>query len=252
MVTYDRHYIDSFHTRGFIPRIKVKDEAEAEKVRQEWNALETREGLRGEAYSTTHSRHLDQRFVWELVRDPAILDAVEPLIGPDILLFGTRFFCKYGGDRHHRVSWHQDLDSWGLEPPIALTVWYAVDESDEGNGCMLVLPGSHRGRLREHDTSADAGNMLGRGQHLDLGEKEVAAAVPIVLAPGEISIHDGALVHASMPNESARRRCGLAIRYVPTRVRQRADLAKSPLSKAVLVRGRDDAMNFGANPPPFT
>jgi ectoine hydroxylase-related dioxygenase (phytanoyl-CoA dioxygenase family) len=190
--------------------------------------------------------------VWDLATAPAILDCVEPLVGPDILLFGSRFFCKYGPDTSHRVSWHQDLDSWGLEPPVAVTVWYAIDRSDEENGCMQVIPGSHRGApLRKHRTGADEGNMLGRGQHLRLDGQEVASARPVVLDPGEISIHDGALMHASMPNATDRRRCGLAIRYVPCHVRQRADLAKSPLSAAILVRGQDRQRHFGRHPRPF-
>lgn len=248
---YDEKYVQSFQAQGFVDRLRVKGSADAEEVRRKWNELEYAEGFRAEGYTTTHSRHLDQRFVWDLATDPAILDAVKPLIGPDILLFGSRFFCKYGEDGRHRVSWHQDLDSWALTPSVAVTVWYAVDESDEQNGCMKVIPGSHRRPLREHDTSEDAGNILGRGQHLDLDEREVATAVPIVLEPGEISIHDGGLIHSSMANMSQRRRCGLAIRYVPSHVKQRSELAKSPLSKAILVRGHDSAKNFGVNTPPF-
>jgi len=241
-----------FRKRGVVAGIRVKSASEAEMLQSMWNALEAEEGFQTGAYSTTHSRHLDCRFVWELVSSPTILDHVEKLIGPDILLFGSRFFCKYGPDAKYRVSWHQDIDSWGLEPPVAVTVWYAVDRSDMQNGCMQVIPGSHRtAALREHETSPDEGNILGRRQHLDIGTGELMLAQPIVLDAGEISIHDGALIHASMPNTSDRRRCGLAIRYVPCHVRQRPELAKSPPSKAILVRGTDKYKNFGASCRPF-
>ncbi|KAA9381409.1 phytanoyl-CoA dioxygenase family protein [Microbispora cellulosiformans] len=247
---YGDDFVESFRVQGFVSGIRVRDRQGADAVRECWDALEAAEDLPANGYSTTHSRHLDQRFVWDLACDPKILDPVEALIGENILLFGTRFFCKYGDSGRHRVSWHQDLDSWALTPPVAVTVWYAVDDSTEQNGCMQVIPGSHRAELRRHDTTADNGNILGRGQHLHLTEEEKASAVPVVLNAGEISIHDGALLHASMPNLSNRRRCGLAIRYVPAHVRQHADLAKSPPSKAILVRGCDRVKNFGVNHAP--
>ena len=247
---FDGSFVASFQALGFVKGIDVHSAASAADVCSAWNELEAAEGLRDQGYSTAHSRHLDQRFVWELAVNSTILDSVESLIGPDILLFGTRFFCKYGPYGGHRVSWHQDLDSWGLVPPTALTVWYAIDDSDEWNGCMQVIPGSHRSGLRNHLTSSDEGSMLGRGQHLELSPAESANAVPVVLKAGQISIHDGGLLHASMANRSTRRRCGLAIRYVPSHVRQDATLAHSPLAKAILVRGEDRARNFGANPVP--
>lgn len=244
---------DLFRRDGFLGGIRVKSHSEADFIRSEWDRLEVNENVRSAGYSTTHSRHLDQRFVWELAADSAILDLVQQLIGPNIMLFGTRFFCKYGPDNNFHVQWHQDLDSWGLEPPLALTVWYAIDASDEENGCMQVIPGSHGTGLRSHDTRAPVdGNLLGRGQRLHLDVTEARSARPVILCPGEISIHHGALLHASMPNRSARRRCGLAIRYVPTHVRQCPELTKSPPSRAILVRGVDEEKHFGVHPRPFT
>jgi non-heme Fe2+,alpha-ketoglutarate-dependent halogenase len=251
-VTSIDDYVAAFQREGFVSGIRVRSLDQAEVIRRWWNELEAEEQFSAGGYSTTHSRHLDQRVVWDLASDPLVLDHLEPLIGPDILLFGSRFFCKYGPDVHHKVSWHQDLDSWGLEPPVALTVWYAVDRSDERNGCVRVIPGSHHApALRDHGLSTDDGNMLGRGQHLELDQAELTRSKPLVLDMGEISIHDGALVHASMPNTSDTRRCGLAIRYVPCHVRQRVDLAKSPLAAAILVRGEDRYQHFGSHRRPF-
>lgn len=244
-------FAEEFQRQGFAERIRVKDRMAAELVRAQWDELEAEEGVQAAGYSTMHGRHLDRRFVWELASDSAILDHVEQLIGPDILLFGTRFFCKYGPTPYH-VSWHQDMDSWALEPPVAITVWYAIDRSDEANGCMQVIPGSHRSAdLREHHIHGNRANLLGRGQYLKVDEHEAAAAHPVVLEPGEISIHHGALVHSSMPNTTSRRRCGLAIRYVPCHVRQRADLANGTPSAAIVVRGQDRYQNSGSHPRPF-
>jgi non-heme Fe2+,alpha-ketoglutarate-dependent halogenase len=243
----------AFEEDGVVSGIRVRTAGEAEAIRASWNELEAAEDMRRNGYSTVHSRHLDQRFVWDLASDPVILQHVAALMGPDILLFGTRFFCKYGPDTGYHVSWHQDLDSWGLLPPVALTVWYAIDRSDEENGCVQVIPGSHRDGLREHDTQQpEGGNLLGRGQRLGLAETEQRKARPIILEAGEMSIHHGALVHASLANRSARRRCGLAIRYVPTYVRQIADLAKSPPAQAILVHGVDRERHFGVHPRPFS
>jgi ectoine hydroxylase-related dioxygenase (phytanoyl-CoA dioxygenase family) len=117
---------------------------------------------------------------------------------------------------------------------------------------MQVIPGSHRDGLREHDTdNPEVGNLLGRGQRLALDGAERTAAQAVPLDAGEISIHHGALLHASLSNGSASRRCGLAIRYVPTYVRQDASLAKSPPSEAILVRGVDEEGHFGTHRRPF-
>jgi ectoine hydroxylase-related dioxygenase (phytanoyl-CoA dioxygenase family) len=251
-VQFDHHYREQFVRQGFVEQITVKDSVAAASIRAQWNQLEQEEGFRSAGFSTTHSRHLDRRFAWDLATDPAILDSVEPLIGGDILLFGTRFFCKYGPDTDYFVDWHQDLDSWALEPPIAVTAWYAIDRSDEGNGCMQVIPGSHRDTgPRTHLLDGDTKNLLGRGQSLPIESDQAATAHHIVLEPGQISIHDGGLVHSSMPNRSDRRRCGLAIRYIPCHVRQDNALTKSPPSQAILVRGVDRFSHFGINPSPF-
>jgi len=188
-------------------------------------------------------RHFDQAFIRELATCPAILDCVESLIGPDILLLATHFFCKYGEGAKY-VAWHQDVTYWGLEPPCALTVWYAVDDSDRENGCMRVLPGTHRGGIRTHGKADAAGNLLSVNQEVPVTPDEEAGAVDLILRAGEVSIHDGAAIHGSMPNRSARRRCGLTLRYVPTSVKPVTLNSMGKTWRAVLVRGADDYGHF--------
>lgn len=89
-------FAEEFQRQGFVEGIRVRDCGAADLVRAQWDELEPEEDVQAAGYSTMHSRHLDRRFVWNLATDPAILDHVEQQIGPDILLFGTRFFCKYG------------------------------------------------------------------------------------------------------------------------------------------------------------
>jgi ectoine hydroxylase-related dioxygenase (phytanoyl-CoA dioxygenase family) len=149
----------------------------------------------------------------DLARDPAILDLVEGAIGPDIVLWGCQIFCKPGGNGLE-VPWHQDGHYWPMRPLATVTVWIALDPSTAENGCLRVIPGSHRNReLFEH--------MREDRTDLVLTEKvqsqffDPATALDIELEPGGMSIHDVYLIHGSNPNVSPKRRAGVAIRYMP-------------------------------------
>ena len=157
-----------------------------------------------------------------LPHTPTILDSIEKLIGPNVFLLATHFFNKYGeGDQAEVfVAWHQDVTFWGLEPPMAVTAWYAVDDSDAENGCMQVIPGTHVSGVVEHGKAQQAGNLLSINQEVHVSPEQAASAVDLPLHAGQVSIHDGTLIHGSLPNRSDRRRCGLTLRYVPTSVRQ--------------------------------
>src|SRR5262245_13610942 len=133
---------DFYQENGFLSGLRIADETGATRYRADFDALEGREG-REKCRIGLLDRHFDEEFIWELATHPQILDAIESLIGPDILLLATHFFCKYGPEDRF-VAWHQDATYWGLEPPLALTAWYAIDDSDTGNGCMRIIPGTHR------------------------------------------------------------------------------------------------------------
>ncbi|MCW3099590.1 MAG: hypothetical protein JWL77_5208 [Chthonomonadaceae bacterium] len=223
--------------------------ADAFRYRNAFDVLEAQEG-RAKAQIGLLDRHFDQAFLWELAASPRILDCVESLIGPDFLLLVTHFFCKYGPDDKF-VAWHQDATYWGLEPPKALTNWYAVDDSDVENGCMRVIPGSHRNGLREHGKAEVQGNLLSINQEVPVTAEEECSAVDLVLRAGEASIHDGWLIHGSLPNRSHRRRCGLTLRYVPTSVKPVELNSMGKRWRAILVRGVDREQNFGVCPAPF-
>src|SRR5271165_5811840 len=132
--------VKGYQTIGFLAPIRILDDVEAAHIRDQFDALEALEG-REKAQIGLLDRHFDQRFIWQLATHPKILDCAEALLGPNILLLATHFFCKYGGGERF-VAWHQDATYWGLEPPVTLTAWYAVDESDRQNGCMQALPGT--------------------------------------------------------------------------------------------------------------
>ena len=167
----------------------------------------------------------------ELVRHPAILDAVEGALGPDILVWTSSMFSKKAASPDF-VSWHQDIAYWGLEPPEIVTAWVALTDSSPDNGCMRVVPGTHKLDVVAHRDTFAANNMLSRGQEVAVDVDE-AKAVDIVLRPGEMSLHHTKIVHGSNANLSTRPRQGFAIRYIAPTVRQ----AKGAEDSVMLVQG---------------
>jgi ectoine hydroxylase-related dioxygenase (phytanoyl-CoA dioxygenase family) len=173
-----------------------------------------------------------------------VLDAVETVLGKDVLVWSSQWFPKFAHDRTY-VSWHQDATYWGLSPPNVTTAWIALTPSTTANGCVRVIPGTHRGELLpQRETYAEA-NMLSRGQEIAVAVDE-AQAVDFVLRPGEFSLHHVGIVHGSGRNESDAARIGLAARYVsPDVVQQGTDR-----DMAILVRGRDAYGHFDLVEPP--
>lgn len=182
--------------------------------------------------------HLFLRWVYDIVSHPRILDAVESVIGPNIIVWASQWFPKFPRDRVF-VSWHQDATYWGLKPPNVTTAWVALSESTTNNGCMRVVPGTHKMPLLPQRETYGADNMLSRGQEIavDVDEKQ---AVDMPLMPGEFSLHHVGIVHGSGPNNSDVPRIGLAVRYISPDVVQ----SNPGREIALLVRGRDDYGNF--------
>ncbi len=239
--------IRGYETEGFVSGVPIEDEAGALYYQRRFDALEAKEG-REKCQIGMLDRHFDVEFIWRLATHPKILQCIEDLIGPDILLLATHAFCKYG-PREKFVAWHQDVTYWGLEPPEALTAWYAIDDSNRANGCMQVIPGTHLG-LREHGKSAKQGNLLSVNQEVVVSDDEEKRAVDFVLKAGEISIHHGTIIHGSLPNRSNRRRCGLTIRYIPPWVKPTGpDSVKR--WNAILLRGEAGHKNIDTTPKPF-
>jgi ectoine hydroxylase-related dioxygenase (phytanoyl-CoA dioxygenase family) len=182
--------------------------------------------------------HLVSRTLAQVIRKPAILDAVEQLVGPDLLVWGSSFFNKAGGTPDY-VSWHQDATYWGLEPPDIVTAWVALTPSTAANGCMRVVPGSQKWPIMPHRETFAEGNLLSRGQEIAVEVKD-GDAVDVVLAPGQMSLHHVLIAHGSEPNRSTEPRIGFAIRYIGGHVRQ----TKAAHDTATLVRGRNVAGTF--------
>ena len=228
--------VQFYQDHGYFAPVRALSAGEAGAVRAQ---LEAHEAAHGKLVGPSrHKTHLLFTWLDEMVRHPGILDAVESLIGPNILLWGSSFFIKDGRDPGF-VSWHQDSTYWGLDPADIVTAWVAVSESTVENGAMRVIPGTHKmDQVPHRDTFAE-GNLLSRGQEIAV-DVDPAAAHTLVLQPGEMSLHHVRLIHGSDPNPSDRRRIGFAIRYLPTYVRQVVGKHDS----ATLVRGVDEYNNF--------
>ena len=204
------------------------------------------------AHQGNAARHFDLEFVWRMATYPPLLALMQELMGPDLLLLSTDFFIKQGdpsGDIF--VAWHQDVTFWGLEPAAAHTAWIAIDDSDVENGCMRVIPTSHRHGIVRHGTSERPGNLLSVNQEIPDQLVDSSGAADVVLAAGQVSIHDGHLFHASMPNRSRRRRAGLTVRFIPPHVRQREENSLGANWRPILVAGEDRYGHFAVEDAPF-
>ncbi len=244
--------IAAYKRDGFLNGIPVVEPAAAAAYATEFDRIENRVG-KEHAQIELIDNHFKEEFIWQLATNETILDCIEGLIGPNILLLATHFFNKYGDGKlaESYVAWHQDVTFWGLAPPLAITAWYAVDDSDVDNGCMQVIPGTHDLGLLEHGQATQEGNLLSINQEVPVTSDQTKSAVNLELQAGEMSIHDGTVIHGSLPNQSHRRRCGLTLRYVPTWVKQTEDNSHGKSWNAILVRGEDTFHHFGAKAAPF-
>jgi len=190
-----------------------------------------------------HKAHLLFTWVDEIVHHPRILDAAEDVLGPNLFCWTTNFFIKEARSPGF-VSWHQDAFYWGLSRDDVMTAWVALSPANLESGCMKFLPSSHDQDHLRHVDTFHKDNLLSRGQEIAV-EVETDAAVDCILKPGEMSLHHVKLVHGSEPNRSADRRIGLAIRYIPTDVKQ-----LKVRDSATLVRGVDRYQNFDHEPRP--
>ena len=161
------------------------------------------------------SLHYHNGFLRELCLSDDLVNIAEQIVGPDVALFTTYVISKQQDDGL-AVKWHQDAAYFPIEPMETFTLWLAVDRSTRENGCMQVMPGSHRPRtLRCHGTHVSDGSTL----PLSLKDFTPDEAKDVELAAGDFSVHDCFILHGSRPNRSRQRRCGITIKYVPTHVR---------------------------------
>lgn len=241
--------VGSYGRDGFLSPIAALTPEHADACRQKLEAFERAVGgpLTSEATDARYrSRtHVLLSWVHELVRHPAVLDAVEDLIGPDILVYTSTWFIKEP-ESAAIAAWHQDATYFGLRPYVHVTAWLALTDATAENGCMEFIPGSHRRGQLPHRAGVVAASVNRAGQAV-VGDIDDAPAVHAPLRAGDCSLHHTLCLHRSQPNRSHGRRIGLAISYVPTSVRHLGVKHKTP---AMLVRGVDRFGHFELEPAP--
>lgn len=223
--------VADYRDKGIHFPVSAFSEDEAAQMLRQFEEIEAHDGGRLKPRSNKKP-HLLVPWVADLVRDPRILDAVEDVLGPDLMVWSSQFFAKDAQDPSY-ISWHQDATYWGLSTADVMTVWVALTPSTVQSGCLRVVPGSHH-RQVEHVDKFDERNMLSRGQEIAVEVRD-ADVVDVLLRPGQFSMHNVLLFHGSEPNRADHRRIGYAIRYIPTRIRQTVGDTDS----ASLVRGVD-------------
>ena len=216
--------------------------AELEQVESEW--LDAGLPLPLNTYKRINA-HLVMPMVDQIARTPAILDVVEGILGPDIMIYSGEFFIKEP-QTTHVVTMHQDLTYWGLGAIDGMvTVWVPLSPATRASGCMDFVAGSHKNAILPHTDTFSDNNLLSRGQEVAVDVKDTDKTA-IELAPGQISLHHGLTIHGSGPNLSDDRRIACVIRYI------RPDMAQQvgDQDHAVLVRGTDTHQNFIHAPSP--
>lgn len=230
--------LDQYERDGIVFPVRVLSTAEADSYR---NALELLTENCGQgALKRLECLHLFFAWAYRLATQPALLDAVEGILGGDILIDGTLVFHKPPKDSSY-VSWHQDsvYSGWNMTP--STSAWIALTPSERANGCMRAIPGSQQLGLVAHGTVSDERNLLDRGEQVETVDE--ARAVDVVLQPGEMSFHQSNLVHGSNPNTSEAPRIGFIVRFVTNQITNR----ERPLLR---VRGEGDCSHLKLAQPP--
>ena len=233
--------VAQYRDDGYLCPISVFSTEETARHRSAIEAHEVEFGESGLPRPIGQYHRVNAHLVSEAARaaalDPRVLDAVESLLGPDLMLWSCEYFIKEA-QTDKIVSWHQDLTYWGMgETDHEVTAWLALSPASAASGCMRFVPGSHKQSIVAHtDTFADD-NLLSRGQEIAV-EVDESDAVAAALQPGQMSLHHGRMFHASGPNVTDDRRIGFVMRFI----RPDTPVTGKIRDYAQLVRGCDRAM----------
>ena len=232
MTYLSSNQLKQYGDKGFVSPINIFSKDKAKEIRNEIEHIENE--IPGELdKSGRYNAHLISPLLDEVTHNPKILDAVQSLIGENILVCGTTLFIKNPNEKGF-VSYHQDAKYIGLEPHNWVTAWVAITDSNEHNGCMRMWAGSHKENLKQHDQKFNEVNLLTRGQ--TISDVPVDKTTALVLTAGQMSLHHPTVVHGSGPNNSDDRRIGFVIQsYIGTNVKQ--VLGKNSVQ---IARGKDN------------
>jgi len=236
-----RDQISQYNATGFLMPFDGLDEREVREIRAFFDGVLAAYIELGRSSYAISTAHLRFSRIYELVKHPRLVNAVADLLGPNVVCWGSHFFCKMPRDGK-RVPWHQDSTYWPLSPTKTVTVWLAIDDADPENANMKFIPKSHVHGLIDYDVTNDVDTVL------DLAVKNPNSYgegdVDVTLRAGQFSMHSDLLLHGSEANQSNRRRCGLTIRYAAADVQTWYQWNQ----KGIVVRG-EDAKGHWLNPP---
>ena len=221
-------YREEYEKNGFLNAVNIMPEEDAKKHA---NAVEVAEKKIGPLHYKP-KMHTLMTSAYDIATSSDLLDVVEAIIGPDILLYNTTYIIKEPYSKSH-VSWHQDLTYWGFEGGQQISAWVALTPATKENGCMRMIPSSHTKGHKKHHTLKEDNNILLQGQTVFNVDEEQAVYCP--LQKGEASFHHGWTLHSSMPNKTDERRIGLNIQYITPDMKQ----VKNTTDSAILLRGQD-------------
>ena len=235
--------IDQYWDDGYLfplPAISrdhaLNSRAEFESIERDWLDAELPQPLN--SYKRVNA-HVVIPFAADIACNPQVLDVIEGIIGPDIMIYSVEFFAK---EPHtdHVVSMHQDLTYWGMGAIDGLvTAWIPLSSATPASGCMDFVRGSHKNPILPHEDTFDDNNLLSRGQEVKV-DVDPADKVAIEIHPGQMSLHHGLTIHGSGPNTSDDRRIACVVRYI------RPDMTQEQAEEdfAMLARGEDRFGNF--------
>jgi non-haem Fe2+, alpha-ketoglutarate-dependent halogenase len=235
MTTLSLEIVDRYEREGIVFPTPVLSAEEVKDFRKELEAI-----CEGPA-QRLDQLHLQYSWAYRLASHKAVLDAVESLLGPDILVDGNLVFYKRPRDPHY-ASWHQDSVYSGWHLTRSVSAWIALTPSERANGCMRVIPGTHQQGLLEHENVHDPHLLNHRGERLRMDVDE-SQAVDVVLQPGEMSLHHTNIVHGSNPNTSDGPRIGFIVRFV-------TNLSTNSEREMMRVRGDADCSHLRLVEPP--
>ena len=230
-----------FEEDGYFSPLRLFDKSTALSYREILETVEQKTGSLNYRYKI----HTVLDIAYKIATNKELLDSVEALLGPNILLYNTSFVIKEPNSKAH-ISWHQDLTYWGFNDDKQVAAWIALSDATEENGCMHMIPGSHKGGQLPHRTTKDSNNLLHHGQTIEGVSEEQSRCIP--LKAGETSLHHGWTMHTSYPNKSDDRRIGLTINYISTDMFQ----TQTEHDSAMLVRGVDHYNHFKIDTPSST
>ncbi len=251
--------VEFYEEYGYTHPVEVFSSDELKRFQGQFEELEARVGKEKCTFGL-QDYHFEERFIWEMATHAKVLETIQQFIGPDILLYNTRFMCKYPvKDIKGFFAWHQDAAFYGIEPSDAHVAWIALDDSDVENGCLRLIPRSHKNGIVLHGISGRDGNFLRVDQEIPHELIDESTVISAEQKAGTISVHHARTFHASKPNTSNRRRCALIASYISPKIKQDRSYMKQKVSSeykwkpftTVVVQGEDHYGSLKKVEPPF-